>query len=189
MLHTILASASPRRSQLLTQVGIEYEVIPSDYEEVIDTLDPKEAVLKLSKGKGVDVISKYDKDAVVIGADTVVACDGQILGKPKDGQDAFRMLSMLSGRSHYVYTGVYLSKKIDGKIVNEKSFYEETRVDFTNMSEGDIWNYIATGECMGKAGAYAIQGLFAAYIEGICGDYNNVVGLPVGRVYRELRDL
>lgn len=182
----ILASASPRRSSLLSQVGLEFEVVPGSYEEIIGNETPQEAVMKLAYGKAMDVLEKYN-DAVIIGADTVVACDDEILGKPSDEADAFRMLEKLSGKSHYVYTGVALLENNNGTL-KKKVFYEETRVDFVKMSDEDIRDYIASGECMGKAGAYAIQGRCAVFISGICGDYNNVVGLPVGRVYRELRN-
>lgn len=182
----ILASASPRRSSLLSQVGLEFEVVPSSYEEVIENETPQEAVMKLALGKAADVCKNYN-GAVIIGADTIVACDDEILGKPHDEADAFRMLNMLSGKSHYVYTGVAIIENNNG-IMKKKVFYEETRVDFVKMSDEDIRGYIAAGEYIGKAGAYAIQGRCAAFISGICGDYNNVVGLPVGRVYRELRN-
>lgn len=183
----ILASASPRRSQLLTQVGIPFSIIPSAYDEAQPLKSPKDTVLAFAKGKAGEVLARVEDGRIVLGADTVVACDGKILGKPHSQKEAFDMLKMLQGRSHEVYTGVCLIKK-QGEKVSEKSFVEETRVDFAPMTDGQIWEYIESGECMDKAGAYGIQGLCAAYITGICGDYNNVVGLPVGRVYRELRE-
>lgn len=183
----ILASASPRRSQLLSQVGISFEVIPSDFEESVLLDTPQDTVLAFAKGKAGEVVMRVPDGRIVLGADTVVVCDGTILGKPHQKDDAFRMLKMLQGRSHEVYTGVCLLKK-DGGIFREKSFVEETKVNFAKMTDEEILEYIESGECMDKAGAYGIQGRCAAYITGICGDYNNVVGLPVGRVYRELRE-
>lgn len=183
----ILASASPRRSQLLMQVGIPFEVIPSAYEEAEFSKSPQDTVLAFARGKAKEVLARIGDGRTVLGADTVVACDGRILGKPRSKEQAFDMLKSLQGRSHEVYTGVCLIKKQSEKIL-EKSFVEETRVDFAPMTDAQIWEYVESGECMDKAGAYGIQGRCAAYITGICGDYNNVVGLPVGRVYRELRE-
>lgn len=186
MVEIILASASPRRSQLLTQVGIKHKIVPSTYEENECADTPEETVLRYAKAKAKDVLQNIEEGNVVLGADTVVACDGKILGKPGTKENAFKILKMLQGRSHEVYTGVSILQKQDG-YVKECSFVEETKVYFAPMSDQDILEYIETGDCMDKAGAYGIQGMCAAYITGIQGDYNNVVGLPVGRVYRELR--
>lgn len=182
----ILASASPRRSQLLTQVGITHKIIPSEYEEKECADTPEETVLRFAKAKARDVLQKVDSGTIVLGADTVVACDGTILGKPGTKENAFKILKLLQNRSHEVYTGVSILQK-QGNTIKESSFVEETKVCFAAMSDQDILDYIETGDCMDKAGAYGIQGVCAAYITGIVGDYNNVVGLPVGRVYRELR--
>lgn len=180
----ILASASPRRRELLHQVGLQPEIVPSHVEEVITSTEPDQVVMELSAQKAEDVAAQYaGQRAVVVGADTVVSADGQILGKPKSADDAVHMISMLEGRTHQVYTGVTMIFADTGERV---TFAEKTDVHVYSMTEDQIRRYVATGEPMDKAGAYGIQGRFAAYIEGISGDYNNVVGLPVGRVCREL---
>ena len=186
-----LASASPRRKELLKQVGIFFKTMPSTVEEKITKTEPQEAVEELSYQKAVDVCSRLTEenreDFVVIGADTVVSCWGEILGKPKDKEDAVRMLEKLQGGSHQVYTGVTLAWKYKDMSAMYATFSECTDVTMYTMSEEEIKRYVDSGEPMDKAGAYAIQGLCAAYIQGICGDYNNVVGLPVGRVCQELK--
>lgn len=199
----ILASGSPRRKELLEQIGLEFEICPAKGEEVITTTIPHEAVLELSRQKAEEVaggIAAYlehgipsqlvgeakGQDILVIGADTVVAYGNKILGKPKDEENAREMLSLLSGNTHSVYTGVtcvFISA--DGK-TGEHSFYEKTDVSMCPMSQEQIKRYIATGEPMDKAGSYAIQGRCAVYVRKINGDYSNVVGLPVGRLYQEL---
>lgn len=199
----ILASGSPRRKELLEQIGLEFEICPAKGEEVITTTIPHEAVLELSRQKAEEVaggIAAYlehgipsqlmgeakGQDILVIGADTVVAYGDKILGKPKDEENAREMLTLLSGNTHSVYTGVtcvFISA--DGK-TGEHSFYEKTDVSMCPMSPEQIQRYIATGEPMDKAGSYAIQGKCAVYVRKIDGDYNNVVGLPVGRLYQEL---
>lgn len=181
----ILASASPRRLELLRQVGIEPVVEPSHMEEVVKGTEPEQVVAELSRQKAGDIANRHaGEEVVVVGADTVVSVDGRILGKPKDRDDAICMLSMLEGRSHQVYTGVTLV--FCGKKRSEVSFVERTDVHVCPMTRKQIEAYVDTGEPMDKAGAYGIQGRFAAWVEGIFGDYNNVVGLPVGRVYREI---
>ncbi len=186
-----LASASPRRKELLKQVGLSFKTMPSTVEEKITKTEPAEVVEELSYQKAVDVCGKLVKegkeDFVVIGADTVVACWGEILGKPKDKEDAAGMLGKLQGGSHQVYTGVTLAWKYKDMSPMFATFSECTDVTMYSMSQEDIKHYVDSGEPMDKAGAYAIQGLCAAYIQGICGDYNNVVGLPVGRVCQELK--
>lgn len=186
-----LASASPRRKELLKQVGLSFKTMPSTVEEKITKTEPAEVVEELSYQKAVDVCGKLVKegkeDFVVIGADTVVACWGEILGKPKDKEDAAGMLGKLQGGSHQVYTGVTLAWKYKDMPPMFATFSECTDVTMYSMSQEDIKQYVDSGEPMDKAGAYAIQGLCAAYIQGICGDYNNVVGLPVGRVCQELK--
>ncbi|MDD6572238.1 MAG: Maf family protein [Thermoflexaceae bacterium] len=184
----ILASASPRRKELLSQVGMEYEIIISNIEEKVTSSIPEDVVEELSRQKAEDVFGKIPGDVIVIGADTVVSVDGKILGKPADEKEAFCMIQSLSGRCHSVFTGVTLCIRKDGQ--EEKiTFSEETKVFVDEMTQEDIEHYIATGESMDKAGAYGIQGKFAAFVNGIEGDYNNVVGLPVGRICRELRKL
>ena len=185
MRRIILASQSPRRKALLEQVGLEFEIIPAMGEEKIETKNPAEAVKLLSRQKAREVFQKTAGDCLVIGADTVVAFEGQILGKPEDEKDAARMLSMIQGKTHSVYTGVTLLCR-DKEETEDVSFFAETQVTFYPMSEEDIKSYIASGEPKDKAGAYGIQGLAAAYVEGISGDYNTVVGLPVGRIWQEL---
>ena len=186
-----LASASPRRKELLKQVGISFKTMPSTVEEKITKTVPQEVVEELSYQKAVDVCSRLTEenreDFVVIGADTVVSSWGEILGKPKDKEDAVRMLNKLQGGSHQVYTGVTLAWKYKDMSAMYATFSECTDVTMYTMSEEEIKRYVDSGESMDKAGAYAIQGLCAAYIQGICGDYNNVVGLPVGRVCQELK--
>ncbi|MGI6007440.1 MAG: Maf family protein [Ruminococcus sp.] len=186
MIQIILASQSPRRKELLAQIGLEFEILPSGEEEKINTKDPAEAVRMLSRQKAADVSRKAAGDCLVIGADTVVAYDGQILGKPADEKDAAAMLRLLQGKTHSVYTGVTLLHREDGQ-ERAVTFSEETRVTFYPMTEEEIQNYINSGEPMDKAGAYGIQGLAAAFVKKISGDYNNVVGLPVGRVWQEMK--
>lgn len=186
-----LASASPRRKELLRQVGISFKVIPSDVEEKITKEKPDEVVEELSYQKAVDVCGKLVKegkeDFVVIGADTVVSAWGKILRKPADKADAARMLKELQGGSHQVYTGVTIAWKYENMSPMYATFSECTDVTMYDMTDEEIKAYVDSGEPMDKAGAYAIQGLCAAHIQGICGDYNNVVGLPVGRLYQELK--
>lgn len=191
----ILASGSLRRRELLSQIGLDFCVVTSNAEETTDKNTPEEMVLELSKKKAEAVAGLNaavqdcaaaalgdDDKYVIIGADTIVYAGGKVLGKPKDREDAFLMLKRLSGKSHSVFTGVTL---ICGK--ESVSFYEETKVFVYDMTDDEIWAYIDTGEPMDKAGAYGIQGAFAAFVSGIEGDYNSVVGLPVGRLYQEMR--
>ena len=221
----ILGSASPRRRELLAQIGLEFEVLVSNVEEQVTTVIPFEVVEELSVQKAEGVLRLLQEQEMlqmqlhgediqqsrecsdescvqqvsmmVIGADTIVACEGQILGKPKDAEDAKAMLRKLQGRAHEVYTGVtvlYVGKsdvEIPGDEstlnVQRRTFHEATKVVFCPMSEEEISAYVATGDPLDKAGAYGIQGLCARYIQGIEGDYNNVVGLPVGRLYQEIK--
>ncbi|MCX4339532.1 MAG: Maf family protein [Lachnospiraceae bacterium] len=186
-----LASASPRRKELLRQVGISFKVVPSTVEEKITKERPNEVVEELSYQKAVDVCGKLaaggKDDFVVIGADTVVSAWGKILGKPADKADAARMLKDLQGGSHQVYTGVTIAWKYQDMAPMYATFSECTDVTMYTMTDEEIKTYVDSGEPMDKAGAYAIQGLCAAHIQGICGDYNNVVGLPVGRLCQELK--
>ena len=226
----ILASASPRRRELLTQIGLDFEVVVSETEEKITSTEPAKVVEELSTQKAEAVweklcsmtasqgsvtnaerldegseVSRTDEGSevfepeqtsgestmagsVVLGADTVVACDGKILGKPADTEAAAAMLTMLQGRGHEVYTGVTILYEENGER-KTLTFHEKTTVHFYPMTDVQIREYVATGDPMDKAGAYGIQGLCARYISGIVGDYNNVVGLPVGRVYQELHGL
>lgn len=186
-----LASVSPRRKELLRQVGLSFKVVPSTVEEKITKENPDEVVEELSYQKAVDVCGRLaaegKEDFVVIGADTVVSAWGKILGKPADKEEAARMLKDLQGGSHQVYTGVTLAWKYKDTASMYATFSECTDVTLYAMTDEEIQRYVDSGEPMDKAGAYAIQGLFAAHIQGICGDYNNVVGLPVGRLCQELK--
>jgi septum formation protein len=204
----ILASASPRRKELLERVGLEFEICPAKGEEHTTKVRPHEVVMELAEQKAKEVgamVASYGdshkeitvpQDILVIGADTVVACPDpsggeaeQILGKPKDDADAFRMLSMLQGATHSVYTGVSLLFLSATGRTGIHTFYEKTDVVMQEMAEEEIKRYIASGEPADKAGAYAIQGKCAIYIDKIIGDYNNVVGLPVAAIHRELKKL
>lgn len=195
----ILASGSPRRKELLEQIGAEFEILSAKGEEVITSDIPSQVVMELSAQKAEEVAGRYEKElgtgkaceenrqtVVILGADTVVAYENKILGKPKDEADAIRMLQMLAGDTHSVFTGVTLLIEQAGKR-EKKTFFAETKVTMYPMSEEEIKAYVATGEPMDKAGAYGIQGKCAAYIERIEGDYNNVVGLPVSLVYQTLK--
>lgn len=186
----ILGSGSPRRKELLSQIGVPFEVRVSDKEEIYTQTIPKEIVKELALMKAENVASEIPaKNTIVIGADTVVVHQDQILGKPKDEQDAFRMIRSLQGDVHQVYTGVAILD-FDGD--GEKTVIShavETRVSVNPMSEEEIWKYVQSKEPMDKAGAYGIQGKFSAFIEKIEGDYFNVVGLPVSYVYQMLKQL
>lgn len=228
-----MASGSPRRKELLEQIGISFRVIKSNAEEVITKTEPGEIVKDLSAQKAADVAASVE-EGIVLGADTIVCIDGKILGKPKDRADAGRMLELLQGREHSVFTGVTLIRKQpqgsglnegetekDGEKAAEESgngakgncpetvhsFFCETKVYVHEMSREEIERYLDTkGDCdkadggignandakfewEDKAGSYGIQGPFAAYVDGIQGDYNNVVGLPVAAVYQALKKL
>ena len=201
MSQMILASASPRRKELLEQIGAEFVICPAKGEEVITETNPSAVVMELSRQKAEEVaygVLIYNEqhadlatpqDILVIGADTVVAYENQILGKPKDEEDARRTLTMLSGKTHSVYTGVtfvFIDK--EGR-TGEHCFFEKTDVCMYPLKEEEIDRYIQSGDPMDKAGSYGIQGRFAIHIKEIRGDYNNVVGLPVARLYQELQKL
>ncbi len=183
----ILASASPRRRELLTQLGLEFEVWVSDVEEIITETEPAEVVKELSARKAEAVFAQTSGDVLVIGADTVVALDGRILGKPVNEEDAADMLHSLQGREHFVYTGVSLCIRKDG-VEQKKVFAEGTRVKFYPMTQTEIKEYILTKEPMDKAGSYGIQGIGGKFVEEIHGDYNNVVGLPIAGLYQALKE-
>ncbi|MDD3367283.1 MAG: Maf family protein [Lachnospiraceae bacterium] len=187
MYDIILASGSPRRKELLEQIGLAFQVIPAQGEEKGTKENPAELVQELSYQKALEIAEGKLKDdhTVIIGADTVVSYWGNVMGKPVDEADAKRMLLLLQNQTHQVYTGVTLFWLENG-IRHHVSFNECTDVTVYPMEEKQIQDYIESGEPMDKAGAYGIQGRFAAYIQAICGDYTNVVGLPVGRLYQEL---
>lgn len=170
----ILASASPRRADLLRAAGVDFEVMPSGARELFGCLDPRELVTKNAALKASEIKGLSCGGAVVIGADTVVSVSGETLGKPEDEEDAFSMLSALSGRWHEVYTGLCVMS--DGRT---ETAFELTKVKFRPLSPGEIARYISTGEPMDKAGAYGIQQKGSLLVERIEGDYFNVVGLPL----------
>ena len=189
MKRIILASASPRRRELLERAGVNFEVIPASGEEKRISDDPKEAVQQLARDKAVSVMHTIEDSAdgtLVIGSDTVVVFENMILGKPHDMEDAVNTLKKLQGNTHQVYTGVSVLEKKNG-VWTEHTFYESTDVTFYPVSDEEIRAYVATGEPMDKAGSYGIQGIFGTYVKGICGDYNNVVGLPVARLFYEMK--
>lgn len=180
----VLASASPRRQELLCNAGIEFTVLPADVVEIpFDGEGARDCARRLAREKAWKVWRARPGD-VVLGADTIVVVDGTILGKPVDHDDAARMLRLLAGRTHQVVTGVCLIGSKQDTVVDS----ETTLVTMSELSDQEILDYVATGEPMDKAGAYAIQGIASRWIPRIEGDYSNVVGLPVARVYRMLRD-
>ena len=194
MVKYVLASASPRRRELLEQVGISFEVSPAGGEELSLEKSPADIVKELSHKKACEVAKqytgKYENDTVVIiGADTLVACENEVMGKPLDDADAVKMLIRLQGGIHQVYTGVTLIVIEKGVEKLKVIFHEKTEVELYPMTLERIKAYVATGEPRDKAGAYAIPGRFAAYIKRIDGDYNTVVGLPVARLMQELFEL
>ncbi len=177
----IVASASPRRKEILSNSGFTFEVIPSDADEnITESLTAEQTVMELAKRKALAVF-EHNKDSVVFGCDTVVAVDGEILGKPKDDEDAYRMLKMLSGKVHTVSTGVCVINK--DKCVCD---VDTTFVEFYELSHSTIKSYIQTGECSDKAGAYGIQGFGSVLVKEIRGDYFSVMGLPISRSARIL---
>lgn len=181
----ILASQSPRRKQLLEQIGLKFKIDPSNYEEDMTLkMDPKKLVEHLSLGKATDVAKRH-KDSIIISADTIVALDGEVFGKPKTAERAKRMLQKFSGRAHAVLTGFTI---IDMETNKQISKSVETKVYFKNLSEKEIDAYIATGEPLDKGGGYAIQGLAALFIKKIEGDYFNIVGLPILPLVEELKN-
>lgn len=183
----ILASASPRRKELLEQVGIKFSVFPSSIEEDKLVLEgkPYEKARNSALIKARDVAGKFKK-GLVLGADTIVAIDGKIYGKPVDNQHSYEMLKRLSGRSHQVITGVALVDAETGFYLTD---YENTDVYFSNITDEEIWWYINSGEPLDKAGSYAIQGRGALFVEKINGCYSNVVGLPISLVKRMLKNI
>ena len=187
-LRLILASASPRRDELLNTAGLFHEVMVSGGKEDVVQTNPRTLVELLSAKNAQEVCGRItsEDDFAVIGADTVVFIDGVILGKPAGPEDAKRMLRMLSGRAHHVCTGVTLHGRIDG---NERvrTFSEVSTVHVDHLTEQEIASYVDSGEPLDKAGAYGIQGAFCKHVTRIEGDYFNIVGLPVSRVYRELK--
>lgn len=219
-MRVILASGSPRRKELLEQIGLKFEVIPAKGEEIITETVPSEIVCELSRQKAEEVAARAviaevsgkqnraeggrhtaaesteqntmkaddGETQIIIGADTVVCLDGEIMGKPAGRESAVEMLERLQGRKHSVYTGVtVLVRKPDQEMIRH-TFFCETKVEIYPMEKRDIEEYVDTGDPMDKAGAYGIQGCFAAWVKAIEGDYNNVVGLPVSALWQILKN-
>ncbi len=187
----ILASASPRRCALLKQAGFTFTVIPSNADETVQAAAPDQLVEELAFLKANEVYQRIKsdykgKDFMVIGADTIVYYDKEVLLKPADEQEAFDMLKMLSDRTHQVYTGIAIIQKSGGE-KQTHLLHDKTDVTFYPISDYELKEYIATGDPLDKAGAYGIQGPFAVHIKEIHGDYNNVVGLPIAKLYQALR--
>ena len=197
----VLASASPRRSEILSLAGLEFDVWPSDKEEIVTKTLPKEVCSELARAKALDVASQIrtygdshpdlttGTDILVIGADTIVAKDYEIFGKPKDDDDAKRMLKELSGCTHSVFTGVSFVFMSAGGRVGEHTFCEETKVTFYPIDDNDIDYYVGNSEVLDKAGAYGIQEGAAAFVKCIEGDFYNVMGLPLARILQEIKSL
>ncbi|MDI6601917.1 MAG: Maf family protein [Thermoanaerobacteraceae bacterium] len=179
MTEFILASSSPRRKELLEQLGLNFEIIPSDIDEVLKGNTPGDMVKGLALEKATSVSKKVPEGKIIIGADTIVCIDGIIMGKPADEDDAYIMLKRLSGRVHEVYTGLALINTFKGEILND---YECTEVFINELTDEEIENYIKLREPMDKAGAYAIQGKGSLIVKRIKGCYYNVVGLPLGKL-------
>ncbi len=188
MKRIILGSASPRRRELMEQIGMKFEVVVSHKEEYYESVLPEEIVKELSLMKAENVASELEtRDMIVIGADTIVALEGEILGKPRDEEDAFYMLKHLQGKAHEVFTGVTILDFDENGVRQVSSHAVQTKVYVHDMDEEEIWRYIKSEEPMDKAGAYGIQGRFAAYIDKIEGDYYNVVGLPISYIYQQIK--
>ena len=180
----ILASKSPRRKEILENLGMKFDIVVADADESCDIADPCERVSALAaiKGRAVKDMLEESGDTLIIACDTLVYAEGEFLGKPRDKEDAKRMMSLLSGKAHSVVSGLYLS-------LGDKEFMgaEETRVIFDEMTDGEIESYISSDEPYDKAGGYAVQGLASLYVKGLEGDYFNVVGLPVNLLYNTLK--
>ena len=185
----ILASKSPRRKEILEKCGFDPIIMASDCDESkIKEKNPGKLVKELSKLKAHAVAEKCETGDVIVAADTVVAVDNVILGKPKNKKDAFEMIKSYAGRTHYVYTGVTVLYK-KKQITEEESFVEKTEVTVADMTNCEIHAYVDTGEPMDKAGAYGIQGYFCKYIPKINGDFYTVMGLPIARTYKCIKEM
>ena len=181
----ILASKSPRRKEIMSLVGLEFSVQVSDVEEIVPEGCPIEKESEYLSGLKAEAVFREHEDAIVIGSDTLVAIDGDVLGKPKTVEGAKAMLRRLSGRTHTVFTGVTVFWKENGE-TRKDSFTSRTEVTFYELDDGEIDRYVATGEPMDKAGAYGIQGFGARLVKGIEGDYFTVMGLPIAEVLRRI---
>jgi septum formation protein len=191
----VLASASPRRQELLRNAGIPFAIQPADINErPLAGESPRDCAERLARAKALAIFRSHPR-SYVLGADTIVVVDDTILGKPRDAEDAIRMLRLLSGRTHSVITGVCLvnsfageAEQLRGENPQLRTASEITKVVMCEIADDEIRDYVASGEPMDKAGAYAIQGMASRWIPRIEGDYSNVVGLPVALVYRMLRE-
>lgn len=186
----ILASSSPRRSMLLRQAGIPFEVVASNYDESLslaEEISPYDLVKLISTEKAMRVCETMNEPCIIIAADTIVSYLGKVMGKPSGPQEAYTMLNTLKGKSHSVYTGVTIIRKTDNGM-ELKNIVDTTKVNMRKLTEEEISHYIGTGEPFDKAGAYAIQEKGLLLIESIEGDYYNVVGLPLVKVYQALKD-
>ena len=187
MKRLILASESPRRKEILEKLGLEFEIIPSNYEEDLKAKkDPVELAKFLSLNKAKDVANKINGNAIIIAADTFIVLEGDFLGKPKDDQDAKKMLKSLSGKTHEVITGIALIDTSSNQEITDTSI---TKVTFKSLSSKEIQAYINTGEPLGKAGAYAIQEKGAAFVSKINGDFFTVMGLPLYLLAEQLKNI
>ena len=190
-MNIILASGSPRRRELLAQAGFDFKVEVSNADENVSKESPSQMVEELAARKAEAVVNlhnKKDDNWLVVGADTIVVLDGKVLGKPVNEKNAKVMLTDLSGQTHQVYTGVALFSVKEGIVEKKKTFHECTDVTMVKMTEKEIADYVDSGDPLDKAGAYGIQGPAAIFISEIKGDYYNVVGLPVSRVYHEIKN-
>lgn len=199
----ILASGSPRRKEILTQVGISFDVMISDCEEITDKEIPEDIVCDLAVKKSTDIAKQICNNSIykvsendvlyIVGADTMVYKDNVVMGKPTDCSNAYELISMIQGASHNVCTGVAITTVINKNnklIIDETySFSQTSEVFVASMDESEINDYIKQSEWVDKAGGYAIQGYFAKYIEGINGDYYNIVGFPINRFVKEMKKL
>lgn len=188
--YLILASCSPRRRELINYLGLKHECVSVDADESYNSTKPYDIACEISEKKAEACLEKMGiRDGqVIIGSDTTVVLGSKIYGKPKNREDGFSMLYELSGKAHSVYTGVTFIYKKDG-VISKRVFAEETKVRFSDISIDEINDYLDVGEYKDKAGSYAIQGIFSKYIMGIDGDYNNVVGFPVSRIFDELKKI
>lgn len=184
----VLASASERRMELLGRIVEDFSVVVSNFDEESVKFKGNlgNYVVELSQGKAFASTDKVEGEALIIACDTIVSCDGRILGKPKDRNDAVKMLQMLSGKTHQVYSGITVLNRSTGQY---KSDYVKTEVRFSVLTDDEIIKYVESGEPMDKAGAYGIQGFGGVFVEEICGCYYSVVGLPINRLKYILRDM
>lgn len=200
--HIVLASQSPRRRELFGRLHVPFLVLPAKGEETVQGELPEDIVMNLARQKAEEVygLKKADFEGerqplLVIGADTIVVFEKRILGKPQSRENACEMLRMLSGKSHQVYTGVCILRELQSGMGGQTHrqakccFFEKTDVSFAELTDEEIWEYIDSGDSFDKAGGYGIQGDFSVYVRGISGDYNNVVGLPLARLYQELKGI